>query len=142
MPTFRRHREHKTDHCYDLCFDYKDNKGWGLAFPCSPDGKVNLDQLTPSAIKNLAHGLCHPELFDRYVQHYLHAYTEPAVIQCEHCGEPVTLDHDDGMGIECDTCDAIYNLSGERLAPRSNWDEYLSPDDCHMVSEYYGGYDG
>lgn len=140
MPTFIQHREHKSEPRHDLCYDYKGHKRWGYAFPCDQKGKVNLEQFAPEAIKSLAHCICHSELFDRYVDHYAHDYTEYAVILCEDCNQQVTLDVDNGMGIECD-CGAIYNLSGQRLAPRSQWDEYLAPDDCHMVSEYYGGYE-
>jgi hypothetical protein len=44
---------------------------------------------------------------------------EPAVGECEVCGRDVELR---GFTNTCD-CGADYNMSGQRLAPRSQWGE-------------------
>lgn len=56
------------------------------------------------------------------------------------CGRIVRLRGDYGNGIDCD-CGRIYNMSGQELAPRSQWDEYMNDGDRYMVSEMNGGYD-
>ena len=43
----------------------------------------------------------------------------PALGQCS-CGEEVLLS---GFTNTCDQCGKDYNLSGQELAPRSQWDE-------------------
>jgi len=37
------------------------------------------------------------------------------------CGRHVTLDYDNGHGIDCE-CGRIYNGVGQELAPRATWD--------------------
>jgi len=44
---------------------------------------------------------------------------EPALWRCD-CGEELHLD---GFTNTCDGCEADYNGSGQRLAPRSQWGE-------------------
>jgi len=47
---------------------------------------------------------------------------EPAVGECDECGEEVYLT---GFTNTCE-CGADYNMSGQRLAPRSQWGEETS----------------
>ena len=46
---------------------------------------------------------------------------EPAEGDCENCGNRVYLTS--AWANECDKCGAEYNMSGQRLAPRSQWGE-------------------
>lgn len=53
----------------------------------------------------------------------------PALLRCD-CGAEVVLS--DGLDNFCDGCDACYNMSGERVTPSSECNEYGEP-----YSDYY-----
>jgi hypothetical protein len=56
------------------------------------------------------------------VHTHTHTYVEPATGTCQ-CGRTVVLDGDYfGEGIDCE-CGRIYNMAGQELAPRSQWEE-------------------
>ena len=54
----------------------------------------------------------------RLVEH-TNRYVEPAVGECNHCGEEVHLT---GFTNTCE-CGTDYNMSGQELAPREQWGE-------------------
>jgi len=56
---------------------------------------------------------------DRGVKKYEHRYATPAVGLCNHCNREVTLSN---FTNTCE-CGADYNMSGQELAPRSQWGE-------------------
>ena len=43
------------------------------------------------------------------------------------CGRRITIEYDDGMGYDCE-CGRIYNLGGQELRPRSQWEENMHDD--------------
>ena len=119
-------------------FRWVDTPGAGFSFPCDSDGNV---QLTEFNSENYEFCLNNPnEINDLGVVDLSFWDTEPAYGICD-CGLTVYLDYDYGYGVGCD-CGRNYNLSGQELAPKSQWDEYMNDDDFHMVSEMNGGYDG
>jgi Zn finger protein HypA/HybF involved in hydrogenase expression len=73
---------------------------------------------------------CPNETMKLKVSDYERSFVEPAVIRC-HCGAAVILDRDDGYGIACDKCGQLYNLGGQRLVPRDQWEEPIEPDDYY-----------
>ena len=47
------------------------------------------------------------------------------ILRC-HCGEPVDLQgamHGPDYAAECDKCGQLYNLVGQQLRPRDQWEE-------------------
>jgi hypothetical protein len=93
----------------------------GFSFDCDAKGNVDTNKLAIVARQNfhkcLAGGF--PELTDRGAVRYKHVYTEPAVGLCDRCSQEVVLS---GFTNTCE-CRADYNITGELLAPRSQWGE-------------------
>jgi hypothetical protein len=122
MPAeFIRRRISTEEVTYELCWNWKLSPSAGFSFPCDKDGNVRVEELQPAAQANLQ--MCrnnHNEDLDfAGVVERRRMVREPAIIRCE-CGEEVVLDGDPST---CDKCNADYNLSGQRLAPRSQWGE-------------------
>lgn len=89
---------------YQLCL----RNGHKSAGRYEPDGFVPSGQVIPQPV------------VDRGIEEWERSYREPALLECD-CGEQVWLSHI--MTNTCDKCGADYNLSGQRLAPRSQWGE-------------------
>lgn len=122
---------------YRLEFDYVDSPGCGFSFPCDRNGKVDL---TDGNTENYYYCINNPEgkMTEGILIDTSYSYTPDMYGTCD-CGRRVYLRGDYGYGIDCD-CGRIYNFSGQELAPRSQWDEYMNDGDTHMVSEMMGGY--
>ena len=143
-------RQHHNEVTYRLGFEYADSPGSGFSFDCDKDGKVTL--ASDAARKNYAACLSgrvsrrtggeydrdnNPipgtgtvymaEVFSTGVQEYPHAWSTPAVGECNHCGAEVSLH---GFTNECHGCNTDYNMGGQELSDRSEWGsetgEYLS----------------
>ena len=67
---------------------------------------------------------------------YEHDEVIPATGKCV-CGDTVELDYDYGHGIDC-KCGRIYNLSGQELAPRSQWTDYFDEDSTQPYFAEFG----
>lgn len=107
-----------TDVTYARCFEWRTMPGAGFSFPCNAVGTVA--QLNPAAQENLEKCVDGTyDVVDQGVQEYTNRYTIAAVLKCD-CGAKVQLD---GFTNTCDRCRADYNMSGQRLAPRSQWGE-------------------
>lgn len=118
-----KERQHHDENFYCLNFWFVDPpNSCGFSFDCDENG--NVTNLTNEAAK--AHyaacltGLVQgqrvlPGKIQKYTQHY----STPAIGLCEMCGRKVCLD---GFTNTCQ-CGADYNMSGQRLAPRSQWGE-------------------
>lgn len=107
---------------YHLLFPYVDSPGSGFAFDCDENGNVDVNalKLKPCAYANYVrctNGAAN--VSPGVVETSHHSYTEPAVLRCD-CGEHVYLD---GFTNTCRRCAADYNMSGDRLADRSQWGE-------------------
>ena len=92
----------------------------GFTFPCDKDGNVDMADLSPAGRENLRK--CQDGEYDvvpEGVQEREWSYRHPRVGKCD-CGEEVVLDR---FTNTCYGCGADYNMSGQRLAPRSQWGE-------------------
>jgi hypothetical protein len=140
-----KRREHHEESSYLLTFEYADSPGSGFSFPCHQDGKVKVDNLSELGRKNYVAcmqgrvSVIRGTQYDRDnepipgtgkvfmaevlragVQEYKHAWSSPAIGECNHCGEEVLLS---GFTNECRGCNTDYNSSGQELAPRECWGE-------------------
>jgi len=112
---------------YQRSFDWRDRPGSGFSFDADVEGNVDAAKLNPSARENYEKCVSGEfDVVDKGLVVYRNVYTEPAVLKCD-CGAHMSLD---GFTNTCDGCSADYNMSGQRLALRSQWGEetgeYLS----------------
>jgi hypothetical protein len=93
----------------------------GFGFPCDAQGNVDMSTLPAPAQNNFVaclQGEVRGEpVKDMGVTTWTTTHREPAVGECDDCGAHVEL-HD--FTNTC-SCGADYNMSGQRLAPRSQW---------------------
>jgi hypothetical protein len=109
-------REHHEEKVYNLAFHWRDDPGAGFSFPCDKDGNVDEDHKHENYYKCLSGEY---DVVADGVVCYTHRWTSPTVIRCT-CGAEVELY---GFTNTCHVCEADYNMSGQRLAPRSQWGE-------------------
>lgn len=106
---------------YSLCFRWRGgDPGHGFSFPCDENGNVDEESLNLAARENLRK--CRSgehDVVPEGVEAREWSYRHPRVGRCD-CGEEVVLDQ---FTNTCYGCDADYNMSGQRLAPRSQWGE-------------------
>ena len=130
MSKIIKKRERVTVTTYEHVYTHVDNPGSGFFFPCDRMGIVDVDSLKPAGLENFRKCVEKEyNVVDRGVEERTHSYTEPAVLRC-NCGRHVHLETNDN---EC-RCGAIYNLFGQELAPRDQWEE---EDNC---DDYYNTY--
>jgi hypothetical protein len=115
-----RRTEVTVSYCYQ--YDRAGHAGWGFGFKCDEHGTIDESAMTPEALANLeacrsgvVRGHRMVEIGVCQVERWL---TFPAVGLCD-CGEEIELD---SFTNTC-YCGADYNMSGQRLAPRSRWGE-------------------
>jgi hypothetical protein len=116
MAEIIRQRERLTVEQYALLFKWEDDPHAGFNFPCDKDGNILVNDLADAAIDNLAK--CFDGTYDviyEGIENQSYNYSEPAILKC-NCGNRVYLD---GFTNTCDKCHADYNMSGQRLASRS-----------------------
>jgi hypothetical protein len=115
-------RERKTAVEYARSFVWENDPGAGFSFPCDEAGNVGEASMNPVALKSyracLTGRIGGRAIVDEGVVRYESRYTMPAVGLCEECGSEVVLDR---FTNTCSKCAADYNMSGQRLAPRSQW---------------------
>src|SRR5262245_6611407 len=110
-----------------LNFDRKAEPGSGYSFPCDAAGV--LEPLGEIAQESYAYCLAHPEEFDPpHIRTWTNTYRQPAVLLCD-CGTEVELYNP--LTNSCSGCSLEYNMSGQRLAPRSQWEDRWDEDDPH-----------
>jgi hypothetical protein len=122
-------RERQTHHREEYSLNFDDNtlQGAGFSFPCDKDGNVLIERMHETGIRNLER--CRSGEYDvtpRGVVDYSYDYTEPAVGLCDSCERRVELS--DPMTNECEHCGALYNGSGQGLAPRHQWEEQIEAE--------------
>jgi len=123
------HREYHEEKVYHLSFHWYGFPGAGFWFPCDKDG--NLDEKwkdSPSYLKCINGE--HDVVADGVVC-YTHRWTDPAILKCD-CGAEVDLY---GFTNTCHECGADYNMSGQRLAPRSQWGEETGESLSDIMAE-------
>lgn len=118
LPIIRQSERHE-EVSYSLVYACNDCEGAGFSFPCNEDGKLLLP-MNDVTLDNYCK--CVAGVHDvtcEGVRKDVRRWTEPAVGQCE-CGHSVELAE---FTNTCAVCGRDYNMSGQRLAPRSQWGE-------------------
>ena len=108
---------------YELVFYVE--RGCGLGFPCDENGNVDRSKLSEPAIKNLDYALAHPEKYPyawNKVEKTVRHYRNPASGIC-HCGVRIDLIDEDMWACQCYNCGQWWNLAGQELKDRSQWEE-------------------
>lgn len=107
---------------YSHNFDYVGKApGHGFAFRCDANGVIDLASMADAGRANYAKCLDGTyKVHDMGVVKSTWHYMQPAIGECEVCGEGVALH---GFTNTCDVCNTDYNMSGARLAPREQWGE-------------------
>lgn len=121
---------------FALRFDKVGHPGSGYSFPCDINGNFIEEQDNPHRKENFERVKNDPNYTFWGVQIYKHSYYEPGEGKCK-CGRTVYLEPDYGHGIDCD-CGRIYNMSGQELAPRSQWDDRYDDDDSVGYNVRFG----
>ncbi len=104
---------------YTLDFEWNDTPGAGFSFPCDKQGNVLQDQICCQAGRENLEKCLRGEyaVTLKGVVDCSYSYLEHAQGKC-YCGKTVDLvSHTN----EC-VCGRLYNLFGQDLAPRSQWD--------------------
>lgn len=113
-----KEREHGVSITYAHSFTWKDDKNAGFSFDCDKNG--NVFEMHPIGFENFKK--CQNGTFDvidEGIIEYRHKYILSAIGKCDDCHKKIELYSNDN---ECQ-CGAIYNMSGQRLAPRHFWGE-------------------
>lgn len=103
---------------YRLVFDLISG-GVGYSFPCNESG--NIGDLPPIAFINYRKCITKelPVKAAR-VETVRSKYTEPMIIECNHCQSHVILGR---FTNTCESCETDYNGSGQELGSRETWGE-------------------
>jgi hypothetical protein len=118
--------------CYEIFFQWKDSApNHGFGFPGLASGEIDMVELQkkPAALANYnkcisgEYAVTGPEF-----KSWIHHYSEPAIGRCS-CGCEVELY---GFTNTCDKCGRDYNMSGQALAPRSQWGEETGESYCDL----------
>lgn len=131
-----RHTEHVER--YVLRYHWRDDPGAGFAFPCDAQGHRIPN---PGADSNYALATTEAAkpngkiIFDGFVDESFDERV-PAEGKCK-CGRTVWLEGDHGHGIDC-ACGRIYNMSGQELAPRSQWEDRYDEDSTVPYNVEFG----
>lgn len=96
--------------------EFKKEDGSWFSFDCDKFGTVK--NLTPQAAASYAKCINGEyKVVGPYYQEHVHSNKQPAIGICDDCGDEVWLD---GFTNTCN-CGADYNMSGQKLADRSQW---------------------
>jgi hypothetical protein len=106
---------------YSRCFHFNDSPGCGFSFPCDEKGEISISKHQRGR-DNLAACLTGKvngkPVTDDGIETYRTRWKDYALGLCD-CGCEVELS---GFTNTCD-CGRDYNMSGQLLAPRSQWGE-------------------
>ena len=113
---------------YYLSFSYDPRYMSGFSFKCDSNGVVDTATKTAAALENYQFCQANRDKFARiFLDVRENEVWHPKVIRC-HCGDSLRLEYPDGYGAISCCCGQLYNLSGQRLRPRSQWEERLDDD--------------
>lgn len=121
---------------YRLSFEWPHTPGSGYGFECDKNGNVDLENMNPAALESLANCLFVFDINFVGIEDYSRVVEDPSHGICD-CGRTVYLNYDYGHGIDCD-CGRIYNLSGQELAPRSQWEDRWDDDSTQPYCVEFG----
>jgi len=122
-----RERKRVEEFTYGLSFHLIECPSAGCSFDCDEYGNIFMDDLEPVALNTLETAragvgtLYHEPEVTRYVSRYV----DHAVGICNGCGREVVLS--DPLDNEC-VCHRIYNMCGQELKPRDQWEEPMDYD--------------
>lgn len=109
-----KHRERIEQTRFFWCFEWKNSPGSGFSLDCDKDGN-----LLNNNHENYNEKCNNTELINKGIKSHSWTYTEPAVGECNCCGNEVILQ---GFTNTCE-CGRDYNSAGQQLAPREQWGE-------------------
>lgn len=117
-----RQRERIESTFYTLFFERKAIPGSGYVFDCDSEGVVDESKFAPILRENYAKccKLSESEFLPPVVRIREDYFIQVAIGECNGCSAPVELH---GFTNTCDGCGRDYNMSGQELAPRSQWGE-------------------
>lgn len=123
---------------YRLSYSYRNDPGSGFAFRCDSQGNrfpntgadSNYMFATTEAAK--ADG----KVVYNGIADWSREVRNPAHGKCA-CGRTVYLEYDNGHGIDCD-CGRIYNMSGQELRPRSQWEDRYDDESTQPYNVEFG----
>ncbi len=121
MPTYIKRRTYVDRQEWYREFARAGAKSVCLAFKSDRDG-TPIEEHTRARVAALSSDTAYE---DRGVREVSWSYADPAVIRCDCCGEHVELH---GFTNTCSSCETDYNMSGDMLAPRSQWGEETGED--------------
>lgn len=124
---------------YSHSFYWKKDPNAGFSFSCFETGEMDIESLSEGAKENLwraIFGLFNESLKYEGIVERDTSYRTQAHGTCP-CGRQVFLEHDYGHGIDCD-CGRIYNMSGQELAPRSQWEDRWDEDSTQPYCVEFG----
>lgn len=111
--------ERKTRIDYYREFSFRLEHGRGCSFPCDKNGKLH-DDMCQSAKQNYENCMNGTyDVIDNGIVPYTTSWIEHAQGKCE-CGHIITLAT---FTNTCEKCGRDYSISGQSLAPRSQWGE-------------------
>jgi hypothetical protein len=112
---------------HEECFMYyQTHKDGGFSFPCDNDG--NILPLTPAGQDNYKKCISGEikTISQPYIQYYSRTYNHPRVCECE-CGDELHMECDSEGLVYCH-CGRCYNMAGNSIRPRSEWEERYEDD--------------
>jgi len=113
-----KQRERIIQITYSHNFNWKDTPSAGFSFDCDENGTIlNLNECSQENYKKCISG--EYGVVDEGIVKYKSSYISLAIGLCP-CGCEVILSN---FTNTCDNCDSDYNISGDLLAPRSQWGE-------------------
>jgi hypothetical protein len=130
-----RQREHKTVVSFYRYFERRALPGSGFIFDCNEAGDPL--RMNPCSWDSYHRCLGNDEFIDYGIQMRESHCKTPAVGLCEKCGREVWLD---SFTCSCQ-CGADYNMSGQRLAGRSQWGEETGESVADILFVDSEGYD-
>lgn len=120
-------RKHWTEWFHE--FEWSDAPGCGRSYPVNPDG--TLLEPTEQRLAWLAEDLAGTtrsdtggRLIDLGIVPRERSYYEPGSVRCD-CGHEHRLARGDST---CSACGQLFNACGQRLVPRSQWEEQYDDD--------------
>lgn len=121
-------------------YSSRKNVGSGYSFPCDYESHERIPH--PSSDESYAYCVSEAakengEMIYDGIVNYSRYYREPAYGTCV-CGVEVVLYADYGHGIACPGCNRIYNMSGQELAPRSQWEDRYDEDSTQPYNVEFG----
>jgi hypothetical protein len=118
----------KREFFVEYSLKYNTSNNGGFSFPCDAQGHVDLSILSDAAKHNYHQCLdgMVGAIRAPYVQEREFSRLAMAIAECE-CGKQFHMDID-GEGLCYCHCGKCYNIAGQSIRPRSEWEERYEDD--------------